>query len=571
MAPSRLSFQVRVACTIALALCALSASAQTPDVDFRRDIEPILRQRCKGCHGESVQSAGLRLDNRRDAVRGGQSGAAIRPGDAAGSLLVRMLVRSASEGPVMPLGSDRLTEPHIDLLTGWIDQGAPWPEDAGVPSKEPRPETHWAFERPVRAAVPRVRAAAWVRNPIDSFVAARLEKEGIQPSPDAPSPALLRRLSLDLTGLPPSLDEIERIESGRETYEQAAERLVASPHRGEMQALHWLDQARFGESDGYQADYIRPFAWRWRHWVIDAFNRNLGFDRFTVEQVAGDLLPGATLEQRVATGFHRNALHNREGGFPIEMDRVERAVERTATLATVWLGLTAGCARCHDHKFDPVSQKDFYGLYAFFNTAVEADIDAPLPGELEPWKKRRPEFERRRAELFERYRVPELQRYWEQRILESATDPDSPLEPIWKILWDLLLFELDGGTETVRTAARLRTAKQSDLLSGYFVRNVVGGYDFPTPQGYEDLDFKKLRREFSEIEEAFPSLTQAYVMADSPNPPDTRLLVRGDYRRPGDRVEPSAPWGGGGGARPAGGRPAAGGGGGGGGGEQTAP
>ncbi|MDE0628777.1 MAG: DUF1549 domain-containing protein, partial [Bryobacterales bacterium] len=559
---------MRVACTIALALCALSASAQTPDVDFRRDIEPILRQRCQGCHGESVQSAGLRLDNRRDAVRGGQSGAAIRPGDAAGSLLVRMLVRSASEGPVMPLGSDRLTEPHIDLLTGWIDQGAPWPEDAGVPSKEPRPETHWAFERPVRAAVPRVRAAAWVRNPIDSFVAARLEKEGIQPSPDAPSPALLRRLSLDLTGLPPSLDEIERIESGRETYEQAAERLVASPHRGEMQALHWLDQARFGESDGYQADYIRPFAWRWRHWVIDAFNRNLGFDRFTVEQVAGDLLPGATLEQRVATGFHRNALHNREGGFPIEMDRVERAVERTATLATVWLGLTAGCARCHDHKFDPVSQKDFYGLYAFFNTAVEADIDAPLPGELEPWKKRRPEFERRRAELFERYRVPELQRYWEQRILESATDPDSPLEPIWKILWDLLLFELDGGTETVRTAARLRTAKQSDLLSGYFVRNVVGGYDFPTPQGYEDLDFKKLRREFSEIEEAFPSLTQAYVMADSPNPPDTRLLVRGDYRRPGDRVEPSAPWGGGGGRGPP---PAARGGGGGRGGGGAGP
>ena len=530
---------MRVACTIAL--CALSASAQTSDVDFRRDIEPILRQRCQGCHGESVQSAGLRLDNRRDALRGGRSGSAIRPGDGAGSLLVRMLVRSASDGPVMPLGSDRLTETHIDLLTGWIDEGARWPEEAGVPWKEPQPQTHWAFERPVRAAVPRVHAAAWVRNPIDSFVAARLEKEGFQPSPDAPSPALLRRLSLDLTGLPPSLDEIERIESGRETYEQAAERLLASPHRGEMQALHWLDQARFGESDGYQADYIRPFAWRWRHWVIDAFNRNLGFDRFTVEQVAGDLLPGATLEQRVATGFHRNALHNREGGFPIEMDRVERAVERTATLATVWLGLTAGCARCHDHKFDPVSQKDFYGLFAFFNTAVEADIDAPLPGELEPWKRRRPEFERRRAELFERYRVPELQTYWEQRILESATEPDSPLEPIWKILWDLLLFELDGGTETVRTPARLRTAKQSDLLSGYFVRNVVGGYDFPTPQGYGDLDFKELRREFKELEEAFPSLTQAYVMADSPSPPDTRLLVRGDYRRPGDRVEPSAP------------------------------
>ena len=534
---------VKIALPILLApvLWALPANAQSPAVDFRRDIEPILRERCQGCHGEGTRSGGLRLDNPRDARNGGQSGAAIEPGNGAGSLLVRMLVRSEDDGPVMPLGSDRLPGAQIELLTRWIDRGASWPESPDALAEGGQPETHWAFQPPARPDVPVVDSVGWVRNPIDSFVARRLEAEGIRPSQDAPLPTLLRRLSLDLTGLPPGPGELRRVESGQETYEQAVERLLSSPHRGEMQALHWLDQARFGESDGYQADYIRPFAWRWRHWVIDAFNRNLGFDRFTIEQIAGDLLPGATLEQRVATGFHRNSLHNREGGFPIEMDRVERTVERTSAVATVWLGLTAGCARCHDHKFDPITQRDFYGLYAFFNTAVEADIDAPLPGELGPWRKRRPEFERRRAELFERYRVPELMAYWEERILESATDPESSLEPIWKILWELLLFELDGGTETVRAPGHLRTPKQVDSLSRYFVRNVVGGYDFPAPDGYEDLDFKGLKREFKDLEAAFPALTQAYAMVASPSPPDTHVLIRGDYRRPGDRVEPSAP------------------------------
>ena len=441
----------------------------------------------------------------------------------------------------MPLGADPLAPAQIELLAGWIDLGAPWPEDP-VERGQPRvATTHWAFEGPDRPRIPPTVDKSWIRNPIDSFVMARLEAQGLPPSPEAHPTALLRRLSLDLTGLPPTPYEIERLVDGSETYRRAVERLLASPHHGEMQALHWLDQARFGESDGYQADYIRPFAWRWRHWVIDAFNRNIGFDRFTIEQIAGDLLTGATVEQRVATGFHRNSLQNREGGFPIEMDRVERTVERTSAVATVWLGLTAGCARCHDHKFDPITQKDFYGLYAFFNAATETDIDAPLTGELGPYLDRRPKFEELRAGLFERYRVPELQAYWERRILEAATDPGSDLEPIWKILWDLLLFELDGGTETIRTPVRLRTPKQSDRLSSYFVRNVVGGYDFQTPDGYEDLDFAELKREYKELEESFPALTQAYTMTANPSPPETRLLVRGDYRRPGMPVQPAAP------------------------------
>ena len=515
--------------------------AQAPEVDFRSKIEPIFREHCVACHGPANASGGLRLDQAAAAMRGGYSGATIVVGDGTGSRLIEMLSRPASDGPFMPLGGDRLSPEQISLITDWIDQGAVWP-DAGESGAEPsRRTSHWSFAPPVRPKVPQARSPAWVRNPIDSFIAARLESSGFEPSPEAPPAILLRRLSLDLIGIPPSPSEISAFTAGKISYEQVVERLLASPHAGEMQALHWLDQARFGESDGYQADYIRPYAWRWRHWVIDALNRNIGFDRFTVEQVAGDLLPDASRDQVVATGFHRNALHNREGGFPLEMDRVERVVERTSTVATVWLGLTVGCARCHDHKFDPISQEDFYGLYAFLNTAVERDIDAPIPGERQPYMARRPEFERRRAELFQRYRIPELQSFWETRILEASSGTSADLEPIWRILWELLQFELDSGPETVRTAPEERTAKQSDLLSAYFVKSVVGGYDFQTPKGFEHLDFDELKREFKALEEQFPALTQAYAVAENPDPPETRILLRGDYRTPGIPVDAATP------------------------------
>ena len=525
---------------IALALGPTTLGAAQAPVDFERDIEPIFQERCVTCHGEANQSGGLRLDARVEALRGGYSGAVIVPGDGLGSKLVEMITRPAAEGPFMPLGGDRLAPEQIALLTAWIDQGALWPTGDGSEEPVPARIPHWSFVRPRRPPVPLVRNVAWPRNPIDSFVIARLEGEGLEPSPEAPPAVLLRRLSLDLTGLPTNFIEVEQLAADG-GYEREVERLLSSPHYGEMQALHWLDQARFGESDGYQADYIRPHAWRWRHWVIDAYNRNLGFGRFTVEQIAGDLLPNATVEQRVATGFHRNALHNREGGFPLEMDRVERTVDRTNAVATVWLGLTAGCARCHDHKFDPISQRDYYSLYAFFNTAIEHDIDAPMRGERAPNLARRPHFERRRDELFRRYKIPELQAFWEGRILEAAANPDSGLEPIWKILWDLLLFELDGGTRTVRTPPAQRTKKQQDLLSGYFVKNVVGGSDFQTPEGYGDLDFSELKRAYKALEEEYPGLTQAYTLKENPDPRPTRIHIRGNYRRPGAAVEPAPP------------------------------
>ena len=520
------------------ALSMAVALAQQPEIDFKRDIEPIFRQHCLGCHGSAQQQSGLSLDSRADALRGGYSGPAIAPGESSSSRLIAMLERPPDEGPSMPLGRERLPPDQIALLSAWIDQGARWPESDASGQSTPQSE-HWSLVRPARPQVPPVKDGDWGRNPIDAFVSARLEREGLQPSPEASPEVLLRRLSLDLTGLPPDVSDLGSLAS--DGYGRVVERLLASPQYGEMHALHWLDQARFGESDGYQADFIRPYAWRWRHWVIDAFNRNLGFDRFTIEQIAGDLIPGATIDQRVATGFHRNSLHNREGGFELEMDRVERTVDRTSAVATVWLGLTVGCARCHDHKFDPITQMDFYRLYAFFNTAVETDIEAPMPGERAPYLERRPEYERLRDDLFRRYKVSELQAYWEKRILAAAKNPGSDLEPIWKILWDLLVIEVDGSREAVETPPDRRTARQRELLSGYFVKSIVGGYDFQTPEGYEDLDFDALKRDYRALEKEFPNLTQAYAMMASPDPPQTRVLLRGDYRRPGVPVEPAAP------------------------------
>ncbi|MBU6400555.1 MAG: DUF1549 domain-containing protein [Verrucomicrobia bacterium] len=243
---------------------------------------------------------------------------------------------------------------------------------------------HWSFIPPVRHPPPTVKNRRWVRNPIDAFVLARLEREGVKPSPQADRPTLIRRLSLDLTGLPPTPAEVDAFvrDRRRDAYERLVDRLLASPHFGERWARHWLDLARYADSDGYEKDLFRPHAWRWRDWVIDSINRDEPYDQFTIEQIAGDLLPGATVEQVVATGFHRNTMLNREGGVDIEEDRVKGVVDRVNTVGTAWLGLTVGCAECHSHKFDPIPQREYYQLYAFFNNTDDRDIKAPLPTQM---------------------------------------------------------------------------------------------------------------------------------------------------------------------------------------------
>jgi hypothetical protein len=359
-------------------LCVTAAIADKPRrIDFQRDIKPLLARSCLACHGPEKQRGGLRLDSRLEALKGGNSGSVLRPGDAANSQLFRIVAGLDPELKMPPQGKPSLTKVEIALVRAWIDQGLHWPTEASITA---RPTTnHWFFRAPRQPPLPAAKDTHWPRNAIDYFVLARLEKEGLAPSAEADRATLIRRLSLDLIGLPPAPGAVDAFLADRrpDAYERVVNRLLASPAYGERWGRHWLDAARYADSDGYEKDSGRPFAWRWREWVLGALNRDLPYDRFVVEQLAGDLLPGATLEQKVATGFHRNTLTNREGGVDQEQYRVEAVVDRVNTTARVFLGLTLGCAQCHDHKYDPFSQREYYQFFAFFNSDVEANIPAP--------------------------------------------------------------------------------------------------------------------------------------------------------------------------------------------------
>ncbi|HWC89732.1 MAG TPA: DUF1549 domain-containing protein, partial [Pirellulales bacterium] len=360
---------LRVAAFAPLAwiLACLPAAAAPGKVDFDRDIHPILSDKCFKCHGPDAheRQAGLRLDLRDPALRPAESGkAAIVPGNAATSALVeRVLSTDADEQMPPPDSNKKLTDAQKQLLKAWIEQGAPYAK-------------HWSLVPPKRPAIPQVAYEKWPAGPIDRFILARLESAGLEPSPEADRPTLLRRLSLDLTGLPPTPAEVDAFVADQrpDAYARQVDRLLASPHYGERMALEWLDAARYADTHGYHIDSHRDM-WPWRDWVIEAFNRNQPFDQFTVEQLAGDLLPGATLSQQVASGFHRNHMINFEGGAIAEEYLAAYIVDRVNTTGTVWLGMTVGCAQCHDHKFDPITQRDYYRLYAFFHNVPENGLD----------------------------------------------------------------------------------------------------------------------------------------------------------------------------------------------------
>ena len=358
---------------------ARAAAADAPQaaerlVDFAREVRPILSENCFTCHGPDAGSRqrALRLDVQEGpfADRGEFGGPVIVAGNAEDSLLIhritagdltqRMPYRRGFESSVMPgLEDDALTEEEIETLRLWIDQGAEW-------------QAHWAFIPPERPLLPPVADGDWVRNPIDRFVLARLEGDGLAPSVEADRTTLLRRVTLDLTGLPPTEGEIAAFlnDDSPDAYEEAVDRLLATSAYGERMAVEWLDGARYADSSGYQTDAERSM-WRYRDWVIDAYNANMPFDQFTIVQLAGDMLPGATLDQRIASAFNRNHSQNGEGGIIPEEFLVENVVDRVSTTGTVWLGLTLGCARCHDHKFDPISQQEFYEVFAHFNNVPE--------------------------------------------------------------------------------------------------------------------------------------------------------------------------------------------------------
>ncbi|MCW5557517.1 MAG: DUF1553 domain-containing protein [Verrucomicrobiae bacterium] len=431
-------------------LLLLGAATAAP-VDFNRDIRPLLSDHCYACHGpdENKRKAGLRLDRKDDAFRALKSGHhALIPRDPTNSTLIARIRASDPDDLMPPADTGKpLTEAQRALLERWVSEGAPWQE-------------HWSFVPPRRPELPAVRDTAWARNELDRFVLARLEAAGLRPNPEADRATLLRRVTLDLTGLPPSIEEMDAFlaDERPDAYEQAVDRLLGLPQYGERMAAHWMDLARFADTSGYHFDGVR-FMWLWRDWVIRAFNENLPYDRFTVEQLAGDLLPHPTQSQRVATGFVRNNMTNDEGGADPDEYLNKYVVDRVNTLGAVWLGMTVGCTECHDHKYDPMSTREFYQLYAFFHNVPEKGLDRirtdnppprlPVPTPEQALQLVEAEFTLKDAEKTLQDRANELgetQEKWERELIERP--PTAP-----EALAKALRLPLDGNLAWAATAS----------------------------------------------------------------------------------------------------------------------
>ncbi|HEV8606220.1 MAG TPA: DUF1549 domain-containing protein, partial [Tepidisphaeraceae bacterium] len=341
-------------------------------IDFEKHVQPIFAATCYECHSAKKIKGKLRLDSKELAMKGGATKAGITPSKGKTSYLVQRL-RGEGDEDRMPLDHDSLTAEQIRIIETWIDQGALWPDRASV-----KVEKHWAYIKPARPPLPKVQNEKWPRNPIDHFVLARLEKEGLTPSPESDRAHLIRRVSLDLTGLPPSPEEVTAfiLDERPDAYERVVDRLLSSPHYGERWGRHWLDIARYADTNGYEKDAPR-IIWAYRDWVINAVNRDLPFDQFVIEQFAGDMLETPTPQQRIATGFHRNTMVNEEGGIDVEEFRDKAIVDRVQTTSTALLGLTLQCANCHDHKYDQFSQKEYYQFFALLNNADESLLNVP--------------------------------------------------------------------------------------------------------------------------------------------------------------------------------------------------
>ena len=416
-------------------------------------------------------------------------------------------------------------------------EGAKEPRSANSTSGEEKKASHWSFQPVKRCADPLVKDSSWVRNPIDAFVLAELEKRGIAPSEVADNVTLIRRLSLDLLGLPPTIEEVDQFlkESRRapeEAYERLVDRLLASPHYGEMQARHWLDQARYADSNGYSIDAPRSI-WKYRDWVIDAFNKDLPFDRFTIEQLAGDLLPGATIEQKVATGFHRNTQINQEGGIDVEQFRVDSIVDRVNTTGSVWLGMTLGCCQCHDHKFDPLSQRDYYRFFAFFNSCDEPNLEIISPAA----QKMRKSIHAKQEEIEKRLKMldstsPENIERWERSITDASRARLPPdIQNIFQV------------------ASNGRNRKQIKALENAYrladqMRHPIGALTNPIA-ALVQVDLLRTRIDLVKSRDALkkqePAVPTTMVVREMKEPRTTHVYMGGDFLRKGAKVLPGTP------------------------------
>jgi hypothetical protein len=409
---------------LVLGLMAQNAPAPAPaEVDFEKEVQPILKTSCVGCHGAAQQMGNLRLDSRALAMK------SIKPGNALESELYRRIANLGDQ-EMMPMGGEALAPAKVSLIKRWIEEGAKWPENVGANVTEIK--KHWAFVAPVKSPLPKVSSPAWAKNPIDAFILSRLDKESLKPSAEADRTTLLRRLALDLTGLPPTPQEVDAFlkDKSKNAYEKQVDRLLASPHYGERWGRHWLDAARYADSDGYEKDKMRQ-VWFYRDYVINALNKDLPYNRFIQEQIAGDLMPNATQEQIVATGFLRNSIINEEGGVDPEQFRMEAMYDRIDAIGKSMLGLTIACAQCHNHKFDPLKQEEYYRIFAFLNNTHEANVAVYTPQE-----------QMQRANIFEKVKTIETDlQHRNPNWLSQMTTWESTMRETTK--WEAVRPEVD--------------------------------------------------------------------------------------------------------------------------------
>jgi hypothetical protein len=518
-----------------LSVCAamLVPLARAAQVDFKRDVQPILKQYCHECHGEKRQKSGVRLDHKASAFAEADSGKRpIVPGKSGDSPLLQRVTTTNHE-EVMPPKGDKLSPAQVAVLRAWIDEGAAWPDEGPVVQKK-----HWAYEKPARPPLPAVKQRQWPLNGIDYFILARLESEKLAPSPAAERAAWLRRVSLDLIGLPPSVADLQQFLADQNTnaFENAVDRLLASPHYGERWAKPWLDLARYADTQGYEKDNRRTM-WPWRDWVIRALNANMPFDQFTIEQIAGDLLPNATRDQRVATGFHRNTMTNTEGGTDDEEFRHEAVVDRVNTTMAVWMATTMSCAQCHNHKYDPLTMKEYYQMYAFLNHTADSDKEDERPtlklfgdGQEAELARLRAASKAAEARWTAAVNTPEITNafnLWVEQataqVLNTNSAPAKEAKPATKIP--------DEIQKILRIAADKRDDKQRNKLKEHF------GATAPELKEPREA-LAAARKAEKELNDSIPLVA---VMEELPKPRPTHMLVRGSFLTKGEPVQPGVP------------------------------